>query len=127
MSAPSRPNFPKHAKAHVSRILIGSVLGLQAISGILTPILLFSGHQRRAYEAFTVTLAIMLLGLAFLITRGRKLKRRLRETDCHLCPDCGYDLRDHTDATPCPECGRVWNQAADTEVWRTLYKGHLKY
>ncbi|MBI1189709.1 MAG: hypothetical protein GC200_03385 [Tepidisphaera sp.] len=68
-----------------------------------------------------------LLGAVPMLWHQRSVARRLRETDCHLCPDCGYDLRDHTDATPCPECGRVWNQAADTEVWRTLYKGHLKY
>jgi hypothetical protein len=49
---------------------------------------------------------LSLIPLFFLAHRWLNL-RRLREveSDCRLCPACGYDMR----ATPerCPECGRV--------------------
>lgn len=102
MRLPARPNSPKYAKAHFTWIALGSMLAIQAGMGILVPKLLFSGHNTPTFLLTIVGLMLMVSSVIPVYLRGRWLRCRLRETDCHLCPDCGYDLRDHADADPFP-------------------------
>ncbi|MFA6046227.1 MAG: hypothetical protein WC718_14685 [Phycisphaerales bacterium] len=100
------------------------MLGVSLIATI--PLAVDRGHLA-LLPVVMLYFALGFLGAVPLLRHLRIVARRLRETDCHLCPDCGYDLRDHADANPCPECGRPWNKLEDTKLWRTTYAAHLKY
>ncbi len=56
-------------------------------------------------------------GQAYLIINLRRLKRRLRETNGQVCPNCAYDLRGTEAINACPECGKPTTAATLHKAW----------
>lgn len=109
--------LPRYAKPWPGWVWIGTTFGSQVTVAVAMPLLSPTGRWSVLW-IFLAWVFMPLLAVVPILRHKRVVRRRLRETECQLCPDCGYDLREHEDGTPCPECGRNWNHEEDIAMWR---------
>lgn len=59
-------------------------------------------------------------GQFYIILNLRRLKRRLRQADGHLCPMCAYDLSGVATPGSCPECGTPFDAQKIRQAWKDV-------
>ena len=70
-----------------------------------------------------LTLVLLFFGLITLgVVERRKVRRLLDETDCRLCLNCRYVLKDLPDEGICPECGEGYDLNHLRAEWRDAYR-----
>ena len=93
-------------------------------------VLLLSNPIMRHFDAPSgwIWLVLLALGLLFFgllalhFVERNKTRRLLNETDCRLCLNCRYVLRELPDEGVCPECGEEYELKHLRAEWKDAYR-----
>jgi hypothetical protein len=99
------------------RLAVVVVISMSALGAVS----MFLGGGARSAVAIFLPLMMAVSGpliVAIVFVAERKLRRRLRQSDCMLCTHCEYDLSGLPDGGTCPECGSPYIHAMGRAHWR---------